>query len=100
MSKLVHVEHLYGRNVRDSAGKVAGRIESIRAHWRGKDCVVEEYHLGAAALLERLGMRTLGLFGWTLMREPLRVPWEMLDLSDPNRPRLRCTIEELRKSTP
>jgi hypothetical protein len=100
MTQKVHVEFLQGRRVRDSENKVAGRIESIHATWRGNNCVVQEYRLGTAALLERLGIYAKSLIGWMRSREPLRVPWDQLDLSDPENPRLKCTIEQLRKMMP
>lgn len=77
----VRVQDLVGRAVRDAEGKVIGRIEEIRATWRGENCYVEAFELGAAALLARLGI--------TKRREPKRVPWQDLDLSDPEQPRLR-----------
>ena len=94
--KQVHVEILFGKRVRDANGKVAGHIESIRATWKGKDCVVEEFHLGTAALMEKLGITAGSLIG-VGSREPLRVPWDQLDLSDPDNPRLKCAIEDLKK---
>ena len=97
MTRQVRVQELIGRRVRDSAGKVAGRIESIRATWRGDECLVEEFDLGAAALLERFGITAGALVGWPARRGPLRVPWQQLDLSDPEKPRLRCTLDELRR---
>lgn len=96
--KHVHVEMLFGKRVRDTNGKVAGHIESIRATWKGNACVVEEYHLGAAALMEKLGITAGKLIG-VGSREPVRVPWDQLDLSDPERPRLKCTLDELKKMT-
>jgi len=90
------VELMFGKRVRDVNDKVAGRIESIHATWKGNACVVDEYHLGAAALLERLGITAGTLIG-VGSREPLRVPWDQLDLSDPERPRLKCAVEDLRK---
>jgi sporulation protein YlmC with PRC-barrel domain len=81
MTQHVRVQDLVGRRVRDAEGNVVGRIESIHATWRGEDCLVDEYHLGAAALLARLGIGH--------KREPLRVPWQDMDLSDPRRPKLR-----------
>ena len=88
----VHLEDVVGAKVVDRDGKSAGRITAVRAHRDGKACVIDEWHLGAAGLLERLG---IGLFGLPMRSEPLRVPWQELDLSDPKRPRLRCSIEEL-----
>ena len=93
--KHVHVEILFGKRVRDTNDKIAGRIESIRATWKGNACVVDEYHLGTAAFLSRLGISAARLVGWQLAR-PIRVPWQQLDLTDPERPCLRCTVEELK----
>ncbi len=95
MTRKVHVELLLGRRVYDAQGHVIGHLEEIHAGQRGKECVIEEYHLGPAALLERLGISTARLVGWPLSRKPLRIPWRQLDLSDPEHPRLRCTREEL-----
>ena len=84
----IHVELLVGRRVRDAKGKVLGRIEEIVARRRGPDYVVEEYHLGPAAWLEKLGISTARMIGFR-GREPKRIPWQQLDLSDPENPRLR-----------
>lgn len=85
----VRFELLLGKVVRDSEGVRAGRILSVTAEMEGESCVVREYHLGTAALLSRLGITTL-------QREPRRVPWDLMDLSDPERPRLRCSLAELK----
>ena len=77
----VRVQELVGRRVRDAEGNVVGRIQEIHATWRGEECYVEEFELGAAALLERLGISRRG--------EPRKIPWQELDLSDPQNPRLR-----------
>ena len=93
----VHLELLLGKLVRDSEGARAGRILSVRAERQGDECLVRDYRLGPAALMSRLGISVLRLVGWPARKEPLRVPWEQLDLSDPEQPRLRCTLEELKK---
>jgi len=85
---LVHVELLVGRRVRDANGKVIGRIEEIRARRHGPDYLVEEYHVGPAAWLEKLGISTARMIGFR-GRDPKRIPWQQLDLSDPEKPRLR-----------
>jgi hypothetical protein len=98
----INIELLLDRQVRDPEGRRAGRIEEIRARRDGAGIVVEAYHLGPEALLERLAapvvrlsiFRALGLHrhghGW-------RVRWDQLDLSDPEKPVLRCPREELVK---
>jgi len=94
---MVHVELLNARRVHDANGKFVGRIGAIIAHRRGHDYFVEEYHLGPAAWLEQLGISTARIIGWRHGYEPLKVPWQQLDLSDPHQPKLRCTLEELKK---
>ena len=81
MSQQVRVQELIGRAVRDGEGKVVGRIQEIKAHWRGGDCYVDEFELGGTALLERLGIGG--------NREPRKIAWQELDLSDPEKPRLK-----------
>jgi len=93
----VHVELINGRRVRDANGKVVGRIGEIIARRRGHDYFVEEYHLGPAAFLEKMGVSTARMIGWRRGRDPLRVPWQQMDLADPNHPKLRCTLDELKK---
>jgi sporulation protein YlmC with PRC-barrel domain len=94
--KTVHFELLLGRKVRDSEGKKVGRILAVLVANEGEDCVVREYHLGAAALLTRLGLSAGLLAGLPVHSEPLRVPWEKMDLRDPHNPRLTCPLAELK----
>ena len=93
--KTVHFELLLGRKVLDPEGRKAGRILAVRAEPEGEDCVVREYLLGTAALLTRLGLSAGRLVGIPIRREPLCVPWDLMDLKDPQRPRLKCRLEEL-----
>ena len=94
MSGKAHVELLLGRRVLDVNNRVVGRIRSIHARRRGHDYVVEEYRIGPAAFLEGLGISTARMIG-VQWGKPLCIPWQKLDLSDPERPRLRCAKEEL-----
>jgi len=96
----VRVQELLGRRVLAKNGRPIGRIEEIRAEPRGRELMVEEFHLGGYALLERLSASILGravlpLFGAAGRRAGYRVRWDQLDLADPARPRLRCTVDEL-----
>jgi hypothetical protein len=81
MSRHVRVQDLIGRAVRDGDDNVVGRIQEITAHWRGDECYIDEFELGGQALLERLGIGG--------KREPRKVPWQEMDLTDPEKPRLR-----------
>lgn len=98
----VRLELLVGRKVFDAAGECVGRIEEVRAEVDGPDHVVREFHVGKLAVFERL------LEG-RLLRALLRrlsahrlwtgyvVPWQEMDLSDPERPRARRRKAELKR---
>ena len=64
-----------------------------------KQLVVKEYHVGTYAAFERLSGWSLGRGVLSLVptgkRGGYRIPWNKLDLSDPLRPRLRCSVDEL-----
>lgn len=97
----IHLELLLDRCVLDGDGKSVGRIEEVRAERRGEHWVITEYHLGRRAFLERLCVRHLGFFfvayfGAHKLPAGYVVPWDKLDLSDPDRPRLLCRKEDLR----
>ena len=85
----VRLEQILGKLVRDPDGVGVGRIFSVHAELEGEDCVVREYELGVGALMARLGI--------PFWRNWLRVPWDQLDLGDPEQPRLRCAVDELRR---
>jgi hypothetical protein len=94
----IHLDLLLGRSAVARNGKPIGRIEEFRAERRGHELVVTEYHLGPEALLERLsvsGLRFLSLFRIKTRKRGHRVPWDKLDLSNPKKPRLTCSVEEL-----
>lgn len=94
----VRVERLAGRRVRDAAGRVVGRIEEMHCevvlHEHGRDYVVTTFRVGAFGWLDVLA-------GSVLSRELLKkiggligyrqhdLPWEKIDLVEPERPRVR-----------
>ena len=98
----LHLETLFGKPVLDSAGRSIGRLEEVRAEQSGDDWVVQDYLVGGAALLERLSAWDIGLALVRLLGARRAhsytgyiVPWDKLDLADPERPRLRCAPDEL-----
>jgi sporulation protein YlmC with PRC-barrel domain len=98
----IRVEQLIGRRVYAANGRRVGHLEEVRASMRGGECFVEEYLVGSYAVFERLaalaiGRALLGKFGAYREGGGYRVPWDKLDLSDPARPRLLCSVEELEK---
>ncbi|MDP9205149.1 MAG: hypothetical protein M3P12_06800 [Gemmatimonadota bacterium] len=97
----INVEHLLGTKVYDVDGNDVGRIEEFRVERDGKSCLVEAYLIGTSAVIQRLS-------AWTLVR-PIkrvlntrkiyavyRIPWQDMDLSDPDHPRLRIGKRDLR----
>ncbi|MER9074860.1 hypothetical protein NKH80_18910 [Mesorhizobium sp. M0904] len=100
MMATVNLEQLAGRNVLSQRGKSIGHIEEIRAEPDGDDLVVTEYHVGIYAAFERLSASAIGTAVLEVFRlrsrdSMYRIPWDKLDISDPTRPRLLCTMEEL-----
>ena len=102
----VNVELLIGKRVRDPSGEEVGRIEELCAERRDGELVVVEYQTGSYGLLHRLSDATdRSVFRiFTLAAELLhprrergyRIPWDEMDLSDPERPRSRRPKRELR----
>lgn len=90
------VELLLGRKVRADDGGIVGRIEELLAEREHDYYVVTEFHLGPSALIEALAVRHLG-FTVPGRVHGYRVRWDQLDLSDPEHPRLTCSVEELER---
>jgi hypothetical protein len=90
----INLEDLLGRLVHTAAGRVAGRIEDVRAEPVGDDYLVREVVLGELGLRARLfGMAaqlpTLQALGLVRRYRTRTIPWEWLDFSDPEHPRFR-----------
>ena len=97
----LYLELLLSKQVVDATGKSIGRIEEVRAEQQGDEWVIQDYLIGTPALLERLSAWTIGLailrlMGARKLQGGYKVPWDKLDLSDPEHPRLSCTLEELK----
>jgi hypothetical protein len=88
------LDQLLGREVRDSEGKRAGRLEEFRAVQGPHGYTITECVIGVGGLLERLGMAVrlvVGSAGRTTVAR-----WDQIDLGDPKRPRLTCRADELK----
>jgi sporulation protein YlmC with PRC-barrel domain len=97
--KEINIELLLGKRVVALNGKSIGRLEEIHAELKKGECFVKEYSVGSYAVFERLaalsiGREILSLFGAT-RKSGYKVPWDKLDLSDPRKPRLLCSVQEL-----
>lgn len=88
------LDRLLGRQVIAANNRPLGRVEEFRAEKRGTGCVITEYVIGVAGLAERLGLGLKLLLG--RKRGGFVARWDQIDLSDPDRPRLTCSVEELR----
>src|SRR5438067_13643619 len=98
-----HVERLLGKRVRDADGEVVGRLQEFHVDIVGGDYLVTEFHIGPAALLERIAGFFTQLPLLKLIPIPkweYRVPWSALDLSEPWQPRLRVRKADLRRTPP
>jgi hypothetical protein len=96
MSNTFHVEDLIGKAVHDAGGRKVGHIFEMVAEERDGELQILEYHLGKGAVLERLSASVRNMFG-IRDREPIRIPWEALDLSDLERPRL-VAVERMERA--
>lgn len=97
----LHAERIIGRKVRDAAGAVVGRIGELIVENVDGDDVLTEVHVGATALLERIGAFVTQLPYFALIRMPrweYRIGWEQFDWTDPSRPRLRVRKTDLERT--
>jgi hypothetical protein len=91
----VRLDRLVGRRLLTANNQVVGRIEEFRGELRGASCRISGYVIGAAGVLERLGLGVTLLFGRRTGGYLAR--WDQVDVSDPDRPRLTCSVEALRR---
>jgi sporulation protein YlmC with PRC-barrel domain len=87
----VRFEDLVGRLVRNSFGRPIGRIEDLRVEPNGEDYEVTEYLLGPERRLPRLlawlgQLPTLRALRIGRARRQRPLPWQWIDLTDPERP--------------
>jgi len=99
MKRLVHAELLLGEKVLALNGQAIGRLEDIRTETNRGHYFVSEFLVGNYAALERLAAWSIGrallrVFG-AKRDEGYRIRWDQLDLSNPQRPRLLCDVDEL-----
>jgi hypothetical protein len=96
MSNQVRLDRLIGRKVLTGNNRVLGRLEECRAERRDDSWVITEWLIGSAGLMERLGLGVRMILG---MRggQSFVARWDQLDLSNPDRPRLTCSTEDLKK---
>ena len=69
---------------------------TVNGERRGTGWVITEYVIGAAGLLERLGLGVRLILG---IKRPTGyvARWDQLDLSNPDRPTLSCPVGRLQR---
>jgi hypothetical protein len=97
MSEIVRLDRLIGRKVLTGNNRPLGRLEECRAERRGNSWVAVEWVIGSAGLLERLGLGVRMILGIRAGKSFV-ARWDQLDLSNPDVPRLNCSLEELRRA--
>ena len=99
----IRVQLLVGTKVHDVDGTSVGRIEEIRVERQEKALLVVAFLIGSSGLIERLSARTLVRPIRRLLRSRhiysvYEVPWQEMDLSDPERPVLKIAQRDLRRA--
>lgn len=94
----IRLERLLGRMLVDASGLPVGPIEDVDAQPDGVTYVVTHVLIGPARRLDRLraALHLLPLLRALSLGKPPRVrrlPWEWLDLTDPDHPRLRAHVQ-------
>lgn len=89
----VRLHELLGREVLAANNRRVGLLEEFRAEVKGNACEITGFVIGVAGLSERLGLGVKMIFGKGGGGYLAR--WDQLDLSDPHRPRLTCSVDEL-----
>lgn len=98
--KEVRLHEILGRKVVDSDGKYAGRVEDIEAERGDSVCPIENYLVVHRSLIDRLQTWALAapIRKSLPVREksrPYRVPWDQMDVSEPEHPRILVPQSQL-----
>ena len=98
----VKLELLLGTRVVDINGERVGRIEEVLADRAGDELLVTHYLVGSYGLFERFSIYHVGigllryLGSRSQSAHPHRIPWDKMDLTDPEHPRLTCSLDALK----
>ncbi|MEO7457368.1 MAG: hypothetical protein ABIY52_13980 [Gemmatimonadaceae bacterium] len=93
---------LVGRRVRDDEGRVIGRVLELSAEIalreHDRDYVVTTYHVASFGHLDRIAgsrfmQQLIEMLGPRMGCHRYLVPWDIMDITDPRRPRLRRPLD-------
>ncbi|MEO5904210.1 MAG: hypothetical protein ABIQ55_09380 [Gemmatimonadaceae bacterium] len=98
----IQLFEILGHKVYDSDGKYAGCIEEIEAERGDDSCAIENFLVEHRGLTDRITAWAIAysLQHFIPVREkskPYRVPWQLMDLSDPRNPRITVPQSELKR---
>jgi hypothetical protein len=96
MNTDLRLDRLLGRPIYTADGSKLGRLEEFRAMRRDDAWVINEYVIGAAGLVERLGLGARLIVGGTRQLGYI-ARWDQVDLSNRRGPTLRCPVNELER---
>lgn len=91
----MRLDLLLGRKVLTDSNRTAGRIEEFRTSVVDGERVIVEYVIGGVGLMERLNVGFRQIFGLATSGRVAR--WDQIDVGDPQHPRLRCAIDQLKR---
>jgi hypothetical protein len=94
MNNELYLDQLLGRTVIAGNNRPVGRLEEFRSEQRGNYFYIVEFVIGAGGLMERLNVGVKALLGMRGRGKVAR--WDQIDISDPEHPRLTCSVDELR----
>ena len=98
----IHLFQILGRKVVDANGEYAGRLEEIEAERGDDECLIKSYLVCRRGAIDRIQSWaiTAPVQKMIPVREkskPYRVPWDQMDLSDPEHPRILVPQAELKR---
>jgi len=88
-----YLDQLLGRTVVAGNNRHVGRLEEFHCEQRGEYFHIVKFVIGSAGLMERLNVGVKALFGVGAGGKVAR--WDQIDISDPEHPRLTCSVDEL-----
>lgn len=92
----LRLDRLLGRRVLGRNNESIGHLEEFRAEKHGSGATITGYVIGRAGLVERLGVGVRLLLGQP-KASGWFARWDQLDISNPDRPTLTCTTDDLQK---